>query len=154
MTKQREAGISAVIREKFKERGIFGFKVHGSALMMNGLPDLVFCVDGRFVGVETKVPEKRDNVSEVQKLVHQMIVDSGGEVLVVCGWREAVEKVEALRAKWLAAELPDLSSKAVRKLESLRKQREATAVNRVAHHRRQGEINGLDMAIKVLKGEL
>ena len=151
---QAESRISGDIRKKFKEDGIFGFKVHGSALMMVGLPDLIFCVDGRFVGIETKVPGKRENVSEAQKLVHQLIIESGGEVLVVCGVREAVEKVDALRARWRAASDSRPASQAIPRLESLRKQREATTVNRVAHHRRQGEISGLDMAIKVLRGEL
>lgn len=86
--------------KKLRSQGIFCFKVHGSALMMAGLTDIIACVEGHFVGIETKVPEKRANVSEVQKQVHTMMQAAGGEVLVVCGATEAWEKIEALRAQW------------------------------------------------------
>jgi hypothetical protein len=97
MTQQREARISSAIMEKLRLNGIFCFKVHGSALMMNGLPDIIACVDGMFIGLETKLPEKRKNVSAVQRLVHNDIMKSGGFVAVVCGASEALAVINGVR---------------------------------------------------------
>lgn len=95
MTKQREARISSSIMEVLRKHGYFCFKVHGSEYMMAGLPDIIVCAEGKFIGLETKTPEKRENVSEAQRLVHARIKRAGGIVEVVCGPKEALEKVRA-----------------------------------------------------------
>lgn len=97
MTKQRESKISSAIMAALRAEGVFCFKVHGSALMMNGLPDIIACVDGKFIGFETKVPEMRTNVSVIQVAVHEMIGASGGTVHVVCGVLEARAIIEGMR---------------------------------------------------------
>lgn len=66
--------------------------------MMAGLPDLVACVDGRFVGLETKHEETRDNLSERQKYVGKEIWSSGGHCYVVCSVEEALSIVRLIRA--------------------------------------------------------
>lgn len=66
-------------------------------MMMVGLPDIVACVDGRFVCFETKTPEKRKNVSVAQKRIHKLIRAAGGVVEVVCGVSEALGIVDELR---------------------------------------------------------
>jgi hypothetical protein len=94
---QRESKISGAILDELKKEGVFAFKIHGSALMMNGLPDIIACVEGMFVGLETKVPEKRSNTSKVQKYVHGLITQSGGIAVVVCGVREAMAVINEVR---------------------------------------------------------
>lgn len=54
------------------------FKVHGSALMMAGLPDLICCIDGRFFAFEVKTPSGK--VSDVQTYVMSRISAAGGVV--------------------------------------------------------------------------
>lgn len=68
-------------------------------MMMVGLPDIIACVDGRFVAFETKTPEKRRNVSKAQQRVHELIRQAGGVAVVVCGTREALGIVAELRLK-------------------------------------------------------
>lgn len=94
---QRESRISQEIAKVLRLNGVFVFKIHGGPTMMAGLPDLIACVDGKFVGFETKVPEKRTNVSPVQQLVHGKIRKAGGLVYVVCGPQEAMAKVTEIR---------------------------------------------------------
>jgi Holliday junction resolvase len=77
-----------------RNEGWFVFKIHGSAYMMAGLPDLVVCAEGRFIGLETKMPEKRSNVSPRQKIVLAAIVAAGGVSAVVCSPEEAVTVVK------------------------------------------------------------
>lgn len=93
MVKQRESKLSRRIANALKEQGHFVFKVHGSEFMMAGLPDLICCARGRFIGLETKNPESRDNVSARQGYVHTLIRRAGGVAEVVTSVDEALALV-------------------------------------------------------------
>ena len=93
---QPEARLSRDIMTALRARGWFCFKVHGSEYVMAGLPDIIVCVDGKFVGLETKMPDKRDNTSARQDYVHQKILDAGGAAVVVCSVDEAVAACAAV----------------------------------------------------------
>ena len=97
---QPEAKLSRKIMERLRMEGYFCFKVHGSEYMMAGLPDIIVCAEGYFIGLETKMPEKRSNVSPRQVIVHTQIEHAGGTARVVCSPQEALDVVqEALIAK-------------------------------------------------------
>lgn len=98
MTTQRESNISSDIMEALRKVGVFCFKIHGGPTMMAGLPDIIACVDGKFVGLETKVPEKRKNTTPIQRHVHSLINGAGGIAVVVCGPQEALRIVADIRA--------------------------------------------------------
>lgn len=93
---QAESRLSTRILARLRLEGWFCFKVHGSELMMAGLPDIVVCAEGLFVGLETKMPAKRNNTSVRQDHVHGQIVESGGAVFVVCSPEEAVRVVQSV----------------------------------------------------------
>jgi hypothetical protein len=93
---QRESKRSRHIMNALRERGIFCFKVHGSEHMMAGLPDVIACVGGIFVGMETKHPETRRDTSPRQDFVHNSIRLSGGFVRVICSVEEALEFVDEI----------------------------------------------------------
>ncbi len=88
---QAESKLSRRIMEALRLKGYFCFKVHGSEYMMAGLPDIVVCAEGRFIGLETKLPSTRGNVSPVQRLVHSKIEHAGGAAYVVCSPQEALD---------------------------------------------------------------
>lgn len=90
---QRESALSRRIMEALRLEGYFCFKVHGSEYMMAGLPDIIVCAEGKFIGLETKLPESRGNVSPVQRLVHTKIENAGGVAEVVCSIPEALSAV-------------------------------------------------------------
>lgn len=48
--------------------------------MQAGLPDLIACHDGKFIGIEVKMPGNKP--SPIQIRVHQKIRKAGGEVIV------------------------------------------------------------------------
>lgn len=73
--------------------GIFCFKVHGGPHMMAGLPDIIACVGGQFVGLETKLPDGGD-ATVVQRFIHDKIRKSGGTAVVVRSVAEALAVVE------------------------------------------------------------
>ena len=78
--------------QALEKRGAFCFKVHGGPWMMAGLPDIIVCVDGQYVGLETKLPTGGDP-SAIQQLVHQKIINAGGRVGVVRSVEQAVRFV-------------------------------------------------------------
>jgi hypothetical protein len=81
MPNQPEGRLQLRIQKALKEqygRRLFVFKVHGSALMMTGLPDLIGCVDGRFFALEVKMPGGK--VSDVQQYVMSRVRAAGGIV--------------------------------------------------------------------------
>lgn len=78
---QPEARLGTAIRRACIERGAFLFKIHGGPTMMAGLPDLIVCYRGQFIGLEVKMPE--GVVSAIQKRRIQEIRQAGGSAYVV-----------------------------------------------------------------------
>lgn len=93
---QPESKLSRKIMDRLRLEGYFAFKIHGSEYMMAGLPDIIVCAQGRFVGLETKMPSTRGNVSPRQSYVHSQIENAGGVAQVVCSPQEALDVVKAL----------------------------------------------------------
>lgn len=89
---QRESKLSRDIMKELNKRGAFAFKVHGGAFMMAGLPDIIICVEGKFWAIETKMPDG-GNPTPIQKLVHGMIRDAGGQVIVARSKAQALERM-------------------------------------------------------------
>lgn len=92
---QRESKLSRDIMKALRLEGWFCFKVHGSEHMMAGLPDIIVCAEGYFIGLETKHPETRGATSARQDYVHCLITEAGGKAQVVTSPAEAVAVVRA-----------------------------------------------------------
>jgi hypothetical protein len=92
-----EGRLQQRIQRRLAELGVFTFKVHGSALMPAGLPDLICCVDGMFLGIEVKLPQTKTNVSPKQMYQHGKIRDAGGVAIVCCSVGEAEAIVASMR---------------------------------------------------------
>lgn len=93
---QRESRLShkiVVALNRLEET--WAFKVHASEFTPAGVPDILCCHRGRFVGFETKLPESRGNVSPRQQYVHSLIRDARGVVYVVCSVKEALDCVSS-----------------------------------------------------------
>lgn len=58
----------------------------------NGVPDILFCKDGKFCAIEVKRKGKKSKVTELQKLHLQMIIDSGGKAIVADDLWEVMEE--------------------------------------------------------------
>lgn len=53
------------------------FKVHGGIFQKSGVPDIIACIQGRFVGIELK-KSKGGVISILQEKQMELIRDSGG----------------------------------------------------------------------------
>lgn len=80
-----ESKIQAEIIKYLKERGYYVIKVVQANV--SGVPDILFCKDGKFCAVEVKAKGKKSKVTELQKLHLAMIINSGGKAIVAdCLW--------------------------------------------------------------------
>ena len=61
-----------------------------------GVPDIVACVNGKFVGIEVKTPETKNNVSPLQAHNLSEIILSGGNSLVAWDLEQVKEFIEEL----------------------------------------------------------
>lgn len=76
-----EKKVENQIKRYLDKLGAYYLKVHGSAFQPAGTPDILACVNGRFVAIEVK----RANggvVSELQKAKLKHIKNSGGVAIV------------------------------------------------------------------------
>lgn len=108
---QRESGLSRRIINALREehgKQIFCWKVWGGDVQMAGLPDIVGVVAGRFFGIETKLPESRDNVSPKQAYVHGLIGAAGGRVKVCCSVTESKAFIQSIMELAGCFDVPDL----------------------------------------------
>ena len=96
---QPESKLSRKIQAALRLEGWFCYKNHGNEFTMDGLPDIVVCAEGLFIGLETKMPNKRGNTSKKQDLRRDEIRDAGGIYEVVCSEAEAVRVVRRALAR-------------------------------------------------------
>lgn len=94
MPKQREAKISQNIQKMIKSRGGFCFKVWGNPMMMNGLPDIICCYRGLFIGFETKT--ELGSTDARQEYVHRKLSEAGGLVFVPRNVQDASEVLDLI----------------------------------------------------------
>lgn len=83
--------ILKALRQKMGSRGWLK-KIHGSPYM-SSLPDIVGCVEGRFVGIEVKRPSNRNGVTPGQQAELDAIREAGGIAGVVTSVKEAEELI-------------------------------------------------------------
>lgn len=89
---QPEARLQRRIQDAIKLEGYFVFKVHGSEYMMAGLPDLIVCAHGLFIGLEVKMPGEKPSNTQVH--VHGKIRAAGGVARVVYTPQEALDIID------------------------------------------------------------
>ncbi len=85
-----EKEIVAAIKKYLASLGsdVFFWKEHGGPYGTSGVPDIICCYKGRFLGLEVKLPDGR--LTELQRRAIQKINDAGGIACRV----ESVEQVQ------------------------------------------------------------
>ncbi|CKH09128.1 VRR-NUC domain [Fusobacterium polymorphum] len=73
----KEKAVENKIKKWLKDKGYWFFKVHGSIFQPAGIPDILACVNGKFVAIEVK-RTKGGVVSPLQKAQIQKIKENGG----------------------------------------------------------------------------
>ena len=83
------------IKKYIKARGGWYVKYWGSGMTEAGIPDLLCCIDGRFVGIEVKAQNGRP--SELQLWTIDKIREAGGIAFVLypSAWKRFTAWVES-----------------------------------------------------------
>jgi hypothetical protein len=77
-----------------RERPGLWVKIHGSPFQRKGLPDIIGCYRGRFVGLEVKVPGREAEVTPLQAHTLSEIRHSGGVAGVVSSPDQAIDLLD------------------------------------------------------------
>lgn len=72
---QSESGFQKVVLQWFKKNKIYAVKYNASGISQVGVPDILACIDGYFVGIELK--KETGVVSEIQKYTIRQINKTG-----------------------------------------------------------------------------
>ena len=90
----RESALQRKIIAYLRERGAYVFKVVGSPLQQRGTPDLLVCWQGKFIGLEIKVPGAKATPlqeHEIYKICEAggigVLVESVSDVAVMLDWK-------------------------------------------------------------------
>lgn len=94
----REKSVEDKIKDYLFQKQIYYFKVHGSKFMPAGIPDIVCCFKGLFLGIEVKRPGAKNEQSEMQKIHQRNIEKSGGTYLLVDSLKEVTDYIESQEA--------------------------------------------------------
>lgn len=70
-----ESALTSKMVGVLRARGAWAVKIVGGPVQRSGLPDILVCYRGRFVGIEVKLPGKERNVTQIQaatlKAIHR-----------------------------------------------------------------------------------
>lgn len=101
---QPESRLGTNIRREIIKRGGFIFKIHGGPTMMVGLPDLIVCYRGMFVGLEVKMPG--NNPTRIQERRIEEIQTAGGVAGVVRSVADAMALLDVVDSRLDSEDAP------------------------------------------------
>ena len=90
--RELESKLQKQIQNYLKDIGAYCFKVHGEIFMRAGIPDIVCCYRGRFIGIEAKEPGNKP--SELQLAHGRKIKKSGGLFIVAYNLEDVKKLIE------------------------------------------------------------
>jgi len=78
-----ESHVKRAVKAYLDKVGVWHFSPVSNGMGVHGIPDIIACWRGRFVGIECKAPGKRFNTSELQKMQLTAIAKHEGIAVVV-----------------------------------------------------------------------
>jgi Holliday junction resolvase len=94
-----EAQLSRNIVKALRKRGAFAFKVFGGHYQRAGLPDVILCYRGRFVGLEVKLPGRESTLTDIQAHTLEEVRKAKGVARLITSVKEAEELLDLLDHK-------------------------------------------------------
>ena len=95
-----ERDITAAILDYLKLRGAWVMKVHGHLGQAPGVPDIIFCLGGRFGAIEVKLPQALNTPKQTERFLAPKqrvqlrgIVQAGGTAIVATDVSDAMRVV-------------------------------------------------------------
>lgn len=92
MTEQQ---IQKKITSYLEQEGYYVVKVISASKA--GVPDVLACIEGKFVGIEVKKPTTLNTVSKLQEYNLERITESGGISMVACEVEQVKSAVSLIK---------------------------------------------------------
>lgn len=89
-----ESQLVIKIKQYLKDKGAYVEKIWGGGFQSAGIPDIIACYKGRFLGIEVKVGNNKP--SEIQLVKLKRINDADGVGVVVWSLEEVKELIGLL----------------------------------------------------------
>jgi hypothetical protein len=83
MAQTPEGKVKDKIKRVLKKHKAWNFVPVSNGMGVHGIPDIIGCHCGVFLGIEAKAPNKKHNVSALQKVQLDGIDRAGGVAMVV-----------------------------------------------------------------------
>lgn len=90
----REKNIENKIKSYLKSKGAYYFKHHGNQYSQVGVPDIIVCYNGYFIGIEVK--NENGKTSPLQEVNLKMIANAGGIGIVARNVKDVEEVIYQL----------------------------------------------------------
>lgn len=88
----RESKLQQACIKYLKSKGIYYINIYGSGRTAKGAPDIIACIDGKFVGFEFKVGD--NDMQPDQRIHKRRIVKSGGQHFCPRSLQEFISNVQ------------------------------------------------------------
>ena len=76
-----EAKVKAKVKAFLKKNNVYFFMPRGTAMGRSGIPDIVCCINGMFVGIECKAGANKPTALQLYE--HQQIRNSKGIAIII-----------------------------------------------------------------------
>lgn len=86
--------VAKIMKELRKLPHLFFWKEHGGIYGTAGIPDIIICANGRFIGLEVKLPGGSYGATALQQKTIRDIQKAGGAAAVVRSVEEAIQIVK------------------------------------------------------------
>lgn len=90
----KEAAVVRAVQRVLTQRGAWWINVHRSGAGRNGIPDILACYHGRFLGLEIKSPTGRPSPLQQHEL--RQIAAAGGGAHIVRSAQHAAAILDAI----------------------------------------------------------
>nr|DAH10859.1 MAG TPA: Nuclease [Caudoviricetes sp.] len=91
-----EKQLENLIKTELTRRRAWFVKIAASPEMPRGIPDILACYRGHFIGIEVKRPGRKNGLSEHQKIQLANITKAGGIALVVNDFDKFIVELNSL----------------------------------------------------------
>lgn len=81
MARQGESVNSRDLVDALTMLGLFAYKTFGSSITRSGIPDIIACSKGRFIGIESKMANEKLTAKQEYNLT---LLEKNGGVALVC----------------------------------------------------------------------
>ena len=83
-----ESQLVSKIKNYIISKGAYCEKIFGGGFQASGIPDLIVCYKGLFIGIEVKSPTGKGRASDIQKLKISRIRSCGGIAFITDNFEE------------------------------------------------------------------